>query len=276
MLGYLSLVRPLNGAMAAIATWTGAIVAGFPIGYTNMLTFPLSPVLLAMISVFLISSGGMAINDYFDAEIDKLNKPKRPIPSGKIKKKSAMAFSIILFVSGIAAAYFINTNALGVAAFAAVLLIAYAAKLKKVIMAGHVSVSLLVGLTFIYGGIAAGNYIPALMMALLAVLSNTAREIYKSIEDVMGDKKHNVTSLPIKLGVLKAKMIANAFVIASVIFSFAPFILGTFGQLYLFFVVIADIGFISAVIAPVRYSAKICKLSMIIALMAFIAAAVKI
>jgi len=202
MLGYLSLVRPLNGAMAAIATWTGAIVAGFPIGYTNMLTFPLSPVLLAMISVFLISSGGMAINDYFDAEIDKLNKPKRPIPSGKIKKKSALAFSIMLFVSGIAAAYFINANALGVAAFAAVLLIAYAAKLKKVIMAGHVSVSLLVGLTFIYGGIAAGNYIPALMMALLAVLSNTAREIYKSIEDVMGDKKHNVTSLPIKLGVL--------------------------------------------------------------------------
>ena len=106
--------------------------------------------------------------------------------------------------------------------------------------------------------------------------SNTAREIYKSIEDVMGDKKHNVTSLPIKLGVLKAKMIANAFVIASVIFSFAPFILGTFGQLYLFFVVIADIGFISAAIAPVRYSAKICKLSMIIALIAFIAAAVKI
>ncbi len=276
MFAYLNLIRPLNGVMAAIATWTGAIVAGFPIGYTNMLTFPLSPVLLAMFSVFLISSGGMAINDYFDAEIDKLNKPKRPIPNGRVTKKSALAFAIVLFALGVAASYFINTNALGVAVFAAALLVAYAAKLKKVLAAGHVVVSLLVGLTFVFGGIAAGNYIPSLMMALLAVLSNMGREIYKSIEDIMGDKKHNVNSLPIKVGVLKAKLIASAFVIVAVIFSFVPFLLGTFGQLYLFFVVIADIGFISTVIAPVRYSAKLCKVAMIIALIAFIAATVKI
>lgn len=269
MRAYLQIIRPVNGIMAAVGAWTGMLVAGATV-------YPTNTVLLGLLAVFFIQSGGMAINDYSDAEIDRINKPKRPIPSGKIKKRNALAFSLLLFAAGVFSSYLISYNALIVAALAAAILISYAAKLKKTLLLGHVMVSLLVAFTFIFGGIVAGNYTPALLMAFLAFVSNMAREIYKSIEDVLGDKRHDVKSLAIRFGVLKAKLVANAFVIFAVLFSFVPYLLGIFGVVYLFFVVIADIIFVLAVSSPARYSAKFCKLAMLIALFAFLAAAIKI
>jgi len=268
MFAYIEILRPVNGLMSALAVWVGSIVAGAAL-------VPAQPVITAMVSVFLISGAGMVINDYYDIEIDKINKPKRPLPSGKIKLKASLIYSIILFLLGIALAYFININAFLIAILASILLFLYSARLKKTLLLGNVIVSLLVALSFAYGGLAAGNYFPTLLLAFLAFLANMGREMYKSIEDVMGDKKYGANTLPIKIGVLKSKMLANIFVITAVLFSFVPYFLGTFGQVYLFFVVIADIAFVAAAVSPVRYSAKICKIAMFIALLAFFAAAVK-
>ena len=263
---YVVLMRPVNGIMASVAAIIGYLVAG---AQFSTVAF------LAAAVVFLVSAGGMAINDYYDAEIDKLNKPNRPIPSGKVKKEHASWFAYALFAMGIIVSYFINIPALLVAIVAAAVLVLYAARLKKTLLLGHVAISFLVGLSFVFGGVAAGNYQPALLMAFLAFLSNTAREIYKSIEDVLGDGKHSVNSIAVKHGVFKAKMIANAFLIVAVVFSFVPYALG-FSQTYLFFVVLADIAFISAIIAPAKHSAKLCKIGMFIALLAFLAAAIKL
>lgn len=269
MRAYMQLMRPANGLMASFGSWTGMLVAGAAF-------YPTQQVLSGLLAVFLVSSGGMAVNDYFDMGIDRVNRPKRPLPSGRISKKSALAFAVILFVAGIGLAYLISFSAFVIAAFAAAVLVAYAAKLKKTLLIGHVAISLLVALAFVFGGIAAGNHIPTLLMAFLAFMSNIAREIYKSIEDILGDRQHDVNSLPLKFGVLKAKMAANMFIIASVIFSFVPYFLGIFGQVYLFFAVIADAGFIAAVVSPARYSARLCKISMVVALAAFLAAAIRI
>ena len=104
MLAYIEILRPLNCFMGAIAVWIGSLVAGAPL-------YPGEPVLFAMASAFLICGGGMAINDYFDTEIDRINRPKRPIPSGRMKKDSAFVYSIFLLLAGITLSYFINTNA---------------------------------------------------------------------------------------------------------------------------------------------------------------------
>ncbi len=269
MLPYIEIIRPLNGLMTAAAVWIGSIVAGGS-------TVPTQPVILAMLSAFLISGAGMVINDYYDINIDKINKPNRPLPSGKIKPRQALSYSALLFLAGIAISYFVNINELAVAVVVSVLVYVYSARLKKTMLVGHLIISLLVALSFVYGGLAVNNYFPTLLMAFLAFLSNMGREIFKTIEDVMGDKKYDADTLPIKFGVLKTKAFASVFVIAAVLFSFVPYFLGTFGQIYLFFVVIADISFIAAAIAPVSYSAKICKIAMIIALLAFFAAAIKI
>lgn len=268
MLAYIEILRPVNSIMAAAAVLIGSMVAGAS-GLEQA-------VLLAMLSAFLISGAGMAINDYYDIGIDRINKPDRPLPSGRIQPRNAMIYAIALFLTGIALSYFINPAALAVAVIVSVILYAYAARLKKMLLVGNVAVSALVGLSFIYGGLAAGNYFPTLLMALLAFLANMGREIYKTVEDILGDKKHGANTLPVKYGVLRARTIANVFIMAAVLFSFVPYFLGTFGQVYLFFVVIADIVFIAALVAPASYGGKICKIAMIIALLAFFAGALKL
>jgi geranylgeranylglycerol-phosphate geranylgeranyltransferase len=266
---YLTILRPLNGLMSVVAVWIGTIVAGASF-------IPGMNVLVGALSVFLISGGGMAINDYFDAAIDKMNKPHRPIPSGRISRGAAFAYAVSLMLIGIILSYTINMQTFILAIVATVLLIIYAAKMKKTILMGNFLVSALVAVTFVYGGMIAGDYGRLMPLALLALLSNVGREIYKTIDDAVGDRKYNVNSAAIKLGVLNARLLGNIFLTCAVIFSFLPFFLGIFGVTYLFFVVIADVAFIAAGVVPVKHSSKLIKVAMLIALVAFIAGAVRV
>lgn len=265
---YLTIIRPLNCFMSAFAVYVGSLIAGLPL-------YPSMAVIYALIAAFLICSAGMVINDYFDVEIDRVNKPKRPIPSGQITKKTALAYSLILFAAGMGLSYLVNIYAMSVAAIVSTLLILYAWRMKKMILIGNLTISLLVSLTFIFGGLVNLNILPVLSLALLAFLSNTGREIYKSIDDVMGDKKFGINSLPIKYGVLRARMIASTFILFAVILSFVPYLLNIFrlGEVYLFFIAIADIVFLASVVYTKR-SAKMSKIAMLLAMVAFLAGAV--
>ncbi len=266
---YVKLVRPVNGVMSMIAVWIGTIIAGASF-------VPALPTLMGMISVFVISGGGMGINDYFDVEIDKVNKPHRPIPSGKISKRAALVFSTVLILIGLGLAYMINVEALITAFAASALLIGYAARMKKTLLMGNLVVSGLVGLTFLYGGMIYSGFLALLPLALLAFLANTGREIYKTIDDAIGDQKYNVNSIAIKLGVIHTRLLGNIFLTLAVILSFVPYLFGILGQVYLFFVVIADAAFIAACITPMKYGSKLIKVAMFIALIAFFAGSISL
>ncbi len=264
---YLSIIRPANCFMAVLAVYIGSLVAGMPV-------FPAEAVIYAMASAFLVCGAGMTINDYFDVEIDRINKPDRPIPAGKITKRTALIYSALLFSAGIAVSYLINLPAFAAAVLASVLLIVYAWKMKRMILVGNLSVSALVALTFIFGGMANLNIVPVLSLSLVSFLANTGREIFKSIDDVMGDQTAGVQSLPIKYGVLKARLIGNTLVILAVILSFVPYFMNVFrvGEVYLFFIGIADIVFLVSVVYA-KLSARMAKFAMFFALVSFLAAA---
>ncbi len=76
---YLEITRPTNALMAAVAVLLMAII-NFNYGI---------PIILGFITVLFATSGGNVINDFFDYKIDKINKPQRPIPSGRISLKNA-------------------------------------------------------------------------------------------------------------------------------------------------------------------------------------------
>lgn len=73
---------------------------------------PFYPVLLLIIATIGLYGGGVVLNDVFDAELDKKERPERPIPSGLISKKSAALFGIMLLLIGILAAAFSNRGSL--------------------------------------------------------------------------------------------------------------------------------------------------------------------
>lgn len=67
-------------------------------------------ILLLILATSGLYGGGVVLNDVFDAELDKTERPERPIPSGLISKRSAAIFGTILLLIGITAAAFTNRD----------------------------------------------------------------------------------------------------------------------------------------------------------------------
>ncbi len=169
--------------------------------------------------------GGNTINDYFDYEIDRINRPERPLPRGAMSRKTALYYSLSLFAVGLALAYFINTAdfVLAIVAYAAMVL--YAWKLKPLPFVGNLVVASLTGATPLYGALAVNRIGLAGYLALCAFLVNVAREVIKDIEDVEGDiTKGGAKTLPILWGGRrKAAYIGGAvFAVLTVVASFLP------------------------------------------------------
>ena len=184
MFGYLEILRPKNCLMAAFAVLIGSFL------YLKLdLLMVWQPVAFAMLAAFLITGAGNAINDYFDVEADRLNRPKRPIPSERVSVKGALIYSILLFFFGIALASLTNMLAFGIAIFNSFMLIIYSWSLQHKTFFGNFTVGYLTGSTFLFGGAAVGNIQLALLFGLLAGLATFSREIVKDLEDIEGDRK---------------------------------------------------------------------------------------
>ena len=65
--------------------------------------------IMIFIGGWALSASAMIFNDYFDIEVDKINEPDRPIPSGKITPKQALTFAIICVVIGLLAGIGLDT-----------------------------------------------------------------------------------------------------------------------------------------------------------------------
>ncbi len=212
---FLEITRPHNCALAGIVGVLGSVVAsgGLP---------PFRLAVLVFLVVFLGCAGGNTINDYFDYEIDKVNRPERPLPRGAMSRKTALWYSLMLFTTGIVLAWFINLWDFFLAIVAYLTMILYAWKLKPLPFIGNVAVASLTGATPLYGAIAVGEIGLAGTLALCAFLVNVAREIIKDIEDIEGDMMNGAKTLPILLGRKKAAYIGAFFALLTVLASFLP------------------------------------------------------
>src|SRR3954447_3256538 len=93
--GYLGLMRPANIVTAISDILAGVAIAGYFSGnYTG--DIGLVPVVLLALSTTGLYGGGVVFNDVFDAELDKIERPERPIPSGLIAKRGAALLGAIL------------------------------------------------------------------------------------------------------------------------------------------------------------------------------------
>ncbi len=267
MSAYFSIIRPLICIMASIAVYIGTVIAGADIIPASLF----SPVLFGMFVVFLISGGGMIVNDVTDVFADVINKPKSPIPSGRMGRKFAVYYASVLFIIANVLAYrFLTEQVFYLSLLATILLIAYSAKLKNIIIAGHIIISFLIALTFVYGGMIAGNYLILILIASLAFFSNMGREVYKTIDEALGDKTHSNRTVALRFGVHRARIIGNAFLYIAVILSFAPYFLNMFDEIYLSFIAVADIFFVTASISPTKYSSILIKIGMLLVVIAFL------
>ena len=152
MRAYLELIRPANVVTALADVLAGYAVVGAPDGGAL-------PWLLG--STACLYAGGVVLNDVFDRRIDALERPERPIPSGRVSAGTAGALGATLLVAGVMFASQATMAAAGVAGGIAGLVVAYDAWAKRRGVAGPLAMGGCRGLNLLLGMAAA----PAAMVA---------------------------------------------------------------------------------------------------------------
>lgn len=126
---YLQLTRPANVITAIADIWAGFAIAGaWDYMATNWIygdqQFWLNLLWLSLSTIGLYA-GGVAFNDIADAELDAIERPERPIPSGRASKSKATIMSLALLIFGVLAAAQVNFTAALIAAAVALLAVVY-------------------------------------------------------------------------------------------------------------------------------------------------------
>ena len=208
------------------------------------------------LSVWAFMCSWNALNDILDVEIDKLNQPNRPLPSGDISLNNAKILTaILMFISLfclIYAGYISSSIEEGFENWAPSILIwllaiflltnyesssNYSLKLKDRGLPGNFAISLSVGMVILFG--AAGVFEPTeprvLSLFFIGLSYNLAREIVKDIEDMEGDEGRN--TLAMRIGVEKARVLAWLILLLTMVSILAPFALEIFPAIHLLLII---------------------------------------
>jgi len=237
ILGLLSMIRLPNCVMIGFAVIVGEFISSQVV--TARAAF------YGFMAGFLLLAASMVLNDYFDQQVDAINEPDRPLPSGAVKSSEALSFALILASFGLLSAASTGLATLLIAIFSLLIMVSYNARIKQTGLLGNVFVSLNVAIPFIYGGFAVARLSWALaIFALLAFLSSVGREIVKGIADVQGDTTREVKSVAATKGNSTAAKYGAVFFLCAVALSVLPLLLGLVSYLYVPLVAICDLGFL--------------------------------
>lgn len=202
-----ALVRWGNALMACAGVLLGAWWIGADITSRA--------VLLATAAAFALAAFANASNDYYDRDIDAVAHPDRPLPRGSLTPRFALGIAGAAAVGAVAFAAGASRG-LGILTLGILAVMAeYSRWIKRLGLAGNITVAVLASLPFLYGGWAGGNARAALPLVALAIPLHLAREIAKDLDDVEGDRGVRHT-LPVSLG---APVARGALLIALALFA---------------------------------------------------------
>ena len=169
-------------------------------------------------SILLITMGGYLINDIYDIESDKINKPDKVYISTIISIKSGLFLYFLTSITGLILGLYlsINKNLNHLSGFfivTVILLFIYTKILKKLPLIGNIIVALLVSLPiflvyeFDHSMISIKDIFDNLFLSIIiffyllfAFLTTLIREIIKDLQDIKGDNKFKLKTLPIMIG----------------------------------------------------------------------------
>ena len=274
---YIEILRPGNALMGAIAIILIAII-------DRTVSIP---IILAMMAVFFETAAGNVINDYYDYKIDLVNKPDRPLPSGRISLKNGKYYAYFLFLAGTVCGFlisFLTSNWIPfiIVLIADVVLYLYAYILKATPLIGNLAVAFMTGFGFVFGGFTINNptiITISIYLGFFAFVMTAAREIVKDIEDIEGDKADGARTLPILLGERKPAILAAALIIIDSALCPLLYYNHIFGFYYLIVIAVAVLLFLYSAFLIIKSQdrdtagkvSKYLKIGMLIAFVAFIA-----
>ncbi len=227
------LLRPVNAAIVYLAVVSGAATVTSSLADWRIMA--------GAISASLVLMSGNAINDVYDVEADRVNKPNRPLPSGDLTRRHAQIISIVLAVLAVIVGYAININCLLVSILYVSVFYFYAIWLKPLGFIGNVVVSSGTGMSLIYGALTIDGITPlTVVFSICAFLLNLGREIVKGVEDIKGDKVRSVRTVAMQYGIPAAGHLVVVLYVALLPLSLLPFVLDFAGIGYFAAIAVAD------------------------------------
>ena len=243
------LPRPVNCLIAALSVYVGA--------FTVRVHWPTSEVLLAALSAALILGAGNAFNDVKDLDIDRINRPGRPLPSGRLGCRAALLEALALALGGLSLAWWLGPATGMIASTAILALVVYSVYLKRTAFWGNLLVGVVGAAAFPYGAIATGSWGRSWIPAGFACLFHLGREIIKDIEDLEGDAAAGARTLPLRWGVREAAFFASGIYLFLIGFTLFPWIVGLYGRIYLGLVLLVDLLLLYVLLRLLRYRAQL-------------------
>jgi geranylgeranylglycerol-phosphate geranylgeranyltransferase len=230
LFSYIRIIRPLNVVSGAIAI----LFSAFIVEYRG----PIELVILSMLVVVFFTIGANVLNDFYDYDVDKINRPDRAIITGDVPKIHALYISIFSFIIGILISFQLNQlSQLISIGISFPLLVFYNVKLKNYPLIGNIIVAFILGLSFIYAGSVFKNIKPLIVPSFLAFGLTLIREIVKDIADIEGDRTIGSRTFPIVFGKGKAIKLCAIFSLILSIGSFMLFLNGYYNFYYGLFLI---------------------------------------
>lgn len=234
------LIRPLNVVMMAAGVGVGRVLAHSVSGVGW------DTIGLTLAAAMAVGAAGNALNDLYDVEIDRVNRPERPLPSGALTPWSAWVVTAVCLLAGLGAAVLASFQHFLFAVAVSGSLWLYSALLKKLPLVGNLAVATVVGSTPLFGSLPWAPGAAVWSAAGFAFLTILAREIIKDVEDVPGDTLHAARTLPLVTGSRFARGAAATVTLVTIGLTPLPYLKFGFTGAYLGLVLVADIFLLAA------------------------------
>jgi len=227
--GLYKISRPVTTLTGALAVVLGGYVAG---------TGEWLNIMLAVLATILVSSSANAWNDYLDIEIDRINQPDRPLPSGQVSPRAAKWFSFVLAVASLLVAAFINLPSFLIVVTANLLLYIYSLRLKSTVLLGNLTVAFTSAMSAVFGGVAAGNPRPTFWLFVTIFVAILGREVLKTMADYEGDLSESVRTISTVWGRRVARIVFYILIATTLVMMLLPYLLEIYQPIYAYLILI--------------------------------------
>lgn len=206
---YWELMRPFTLLAPAIGFLSGAVMAA------RSLPAPIS--FLGALCAVILNGASNVNNQYFDLQIDRINKPHRPLPSGKISPKKAIVWALTLYSVTIFLSYLVNLRFFIIVLAAVFITFFYSAppfRFKKYGIIANLSIALPRGVLLIVAGwvsVKSSFTIEPWFIGGIFGLFLLGAATTKDFKDIEGDRKYGINTLPVIYGVINTIKIVSPF-----------------------------------------------------------------
>jgi geranylgeranylglycerol-phosphate geranylgeranyltransferase len=222
----IELVRPAKPVAAALFTLLGAYLAA----PAQVLS---TPALVAATVVALVTAFGFVVNDCYDFAVDRIGKPYRPIPSGRVSSRRAAGFAALLALAALALGASLGWRFAMIALGAVALSWSYSYRLKNTLLLGNAAVAVLVVASLLYGALAVGA--PGAAVWTAAAISFpyiVAQEALFNLEDEEQDRAAGLRTTATRLGGNGTARLVRALLAWFIVSALAPVALGLASAAY--------------------------------------------